>query len=64
LRSSISSSIQSNKPLLIFYILFLFGVLKYKEKWNEEHDFMLKRVNDEDSLVLFMKTFVLPCDKT
>jgi len=39
-------------------------VLKYKEKWNEEHDFVLKRVNDKDSLVLFMKTFVLPCDKT
>ena len=28
------------------------------------HDFVLKRVNDEDSLVLFMKTFVLPSDKT
>ena len=64
LRSSISSSIQSNNPLLIFYILFLFVVLKYKEKWNGEHDFALKRVNDKDSLVLFMKTFVLPCDKT
>ena len=29
-----------------------------------KHDFMLKRVNDKDSLVLFMKTFVLPSDKT